>query len=100
MISTKHEFSPWGDSLRGKVFCAVVGAGQAKQHSLLKSEAEDVRALSKFRQFNNIMFTMHLLTVSAATVQIIEDMNESLDGLDESMGGLIIGWILLLELTI
>ena len=42
---------------------------------------------------------MHLLLVSAPIVQIIEDMNESLDGLDESMDGLIIGWILLLELT-
>ena len=46
------------------------------------------------------MFTMHLPTVSAPTVQSIEDMNESLDELGESMGGLIIGWILLLELTI
>ena len=100
MISTTHEFSPWSDPLRGKVSCAVVGAGQAKKHSFLKSEAEDVRALSKFHQFNNIMFTMHLPTVSAPTVQSIEDMNESLDELGESMGGLITGWVLLLELTI
>ena len=68
-------------------------------NTLLKSEAGDVRALSIFCQFNNTVFTMHLLLVSVPIVQMIEDMTESLDGLDESMDGLIIGWILLLELT-